>query len=80
MSTWAEGLIVPVRKPIEELWPSPMARTLMTKRISPGVTPRLIGMDHHAGVAECGSLDGVFTRKGGTKEKSAGCGTVGTRG
>jgi hypothetical protein len=27
---------------------------------------------HHAWVAECGTLDGVFTRKGGTKEEPAG--------
>ena len=32
-------MIVPVRNPIEELWPSPMARTLMTNRTLPGLTP-----------------------------------------
>ena len=31
--------IVPVRNPIEERWPSPIARKLMTKRRLPGGTP-----------------------------------------
>ena len=38
-STSPEPAIVPVRKPIEELWPSPIARTLMTNRRPPGLTP-----------------------------------------
>ena len=41
--------------------------------------PFLVGMDHHAWVAEGGSLDGIFTRKGGTEEQSAGEGQLGTR-
>jgi hypothetical protein len=31
--------------------------------------PCLVGVHHDAWVAECGTLDGVFTRKGGTKEE-----------
>ena len=34
---------VPVRKPIEELWPSPIARTLITKRTLPGLVPAWSG-------------------------------------
>ncbi len=49
-----------------------MARTLITKRTSPGVDPDLVGMHDHARIAEGGTLDGVFTRKGGTKEEPAG--------
>jgi hypothetical protein len=32
----------------------------------------LVGMHDHARIAEGGTLDGVFTRKGGTKEEPAG--------
>ena len=32
----------------------------------------LIGVNHHARIAESGSLNGVFTRKGGTEKEPAG--------
>ena len=43
-----------------------MARTLAS------CDPSLVGVHHHAWVAECSTLDGVFTGKGGAKEQPAG--------
>jgi hypothetical protein len=42
--------------------------------------PFLVGVHHHAWVAECGTLDGIFTRKGGTQEEPAGGGQPVLRG
>ena len=49
-----------------------MARTLITKRTSPAFDPDLVGVNDHARIAESGTLDGVFTRKGGTEKEPAG--------
>ena len=38
--------------------------------------PCLVGVQHHAWVAKCGTLDGIFTRKGGAKEEPAGWGQL----
>ena len=71
-STSPEPVSVPVRKPIEELWPSPMALTLITNRRRTRADSRLIWMHHHARIAECCALYGVLTGERRTEQQSAG--------
>ena len=67
-----EPVSVPVRNPMEEQWPSPIARTLMTKRAEPGLGSGLIRMEHHARIAERRTLNGVLAGEGRAEEQSAG--------
>ena len=50
----------PVRKPIDERWPSPIWRTLITKRSVPGRQAGLVGCRDRRRVAQRGGLDGVL--------------------
>ena len=53
---------------MEERWPSPIARTLVTNRDAAGAGPGLVRVRHHARIAERGALDGVLAGEGRTKE------------
>ena len=53
-----------------------MARTLITKRSIAGRCTDLVGVNDHARVAEGGTLNGVFTRKGRPEEEPAGGGQL----
>ncbi len=41
-----------------------------------GIDPGLVRVHHHARIAQCGTLDGVFTREGGTEQQKAGRGKL----
>ena len=49
--------ITPERNSMDEMWPSPMARRLMTNRRSPASRPDLIGSRHDRRIAEGGRFD-----------------------
>ena len=55
----------------QEWCPSPMARRLITNRVSPSPRPRLVWMGHHRGVADGGTLDGVLLREVGADQLPA---------
>ncbi len=56
---------------MEEMWPSPVARRLRTKRMVPSGRPGLVGMRDDGGIEERGGLERIFVGEVGADEKLA---------
>ncbi len=68
MPAWST---MPVRNSTLEMCPSPIARTVMTKRVVPGGQAALVRVRHHRRVEQGRSLDGELRREVGTDEPTS---------
>ena len=59
----------PVRNSIDEMWPSPTARRLITKRVSPARQAALVGVGDDGRVEQGGAFERDFTSEIGADEQ-----------
>ena len=62
---------VPLRKVIEEIWPSPVARRLRQESPRSGLEPRLVGVPDHRGIEKRSRFERVFLGEVGADQHPA---------